>query len=227
MAADLGATLLEEPARLTELYRELGLTNTHPCHLDLQFHDGAWRRLSDHAAVADDSLPPPRDQHDRLAGSDQGCIAIPPTASAPTLLLRWPPPEAFARRREAFLENALIQTIEVDGRSLALCRIPLPGYELRKFLHFLGLRSPVLDSPEMLDRLLEQLPPQIPCALGPIAYYREWEQTDGTVLFELGDRLQPYSGNSPRDDACQLVLCAHHHAILPANRPAAVLVELP
>ncbi|MBR6470577.1 MAG: SUMF1/EgtB/PvdO family nonheme iron enzyme, partial [Victivallales bacterium] len=185
LAQDLGASLpaTTDLTELQTIYQSLGLVSDYPCHLAIQYQENAWHRLADGTTL---SMPKLRDvdaMHVCLGASTLGFRVITPNSEAPIFLMQWDSQEDFEQRGKFFLQRAVIHSFEADGRHFAVCRAPFPGYAIRSFAEFLGLKQPVLDyTPESLQAILAQLPESYNCALGPIRFYQQWEQPDGSPL---------------------------------------------
>ncbi len=185
LAQDCGAILpgIGDLPKLPELYRTLGLVTDYPCHLAIQYQDGAWRDLETDMSCEDSRLKPASDQRNCLDASAIGIIPVKNDMEAPVVLLKWNSQEAFEQRGKAFLQNATTKSFELDGHRLAVCRAPLPPYAIRSFAQFLGVKQPTLNySTENIRQLLAHFPDETACALGPIPFYHHWEQPDGSFL---------------------------------------------
>ena len=236
LAEDLGASLPEpdDLALLPEIYGKLGLVPYFDCPIAIHFAEGEWRSLKTDVPVQwPDSFTqiPSSDAavvgpHTSAHATTTGVIAIKETMGVATLLLRWDSPEAFAKRGEQFLKHAVLRTFELNGRHLAVCRAQFASYAYHPFAQFLGVKQPVLDTaPEALAALLANLTDQDPCVLGPIPYYAQWEQPDGTHF----DLPSPPPVFQPRiyDTPALLVLGVQNGSLVQLNKAESFLVELP
>ena len=226
LASDLGAALPDNTdlPRLPELYRQLGLVTDYPCHLAISFRDDEWRDLAaDHAVVR--HAPATSGSRTALDATARDLVPVAPEMAAPVLILKWSSRDAFERRGESFLQNARMEEFAFGDRRLSVCRLPLTAYVHRSFAQFLGLRQPQLDaSPDALRDLLAHFPDDRPCALGPIRYYRAWEQPDGAPLdLSPAPELSITTYHSP--SLC--VLAAARNRLLQTGTARAILLETP
>ncbi len=101
----------------------------------------------------------------------------------PTIVFRWGDEAAYARRLESWLTNAKVASFDVGERRFAVCKASLADYVVRPFVMFLGARQPVFKSAEEINDVVGKLPHALTqIALGPIRFYRQWEQPDGSIL---------------------------------------------
>ena len=230
LARCVGAMLPEETSlpELKELFRKVSILASFPCHLGIQWQDGKWVRISDGKEVLLTGKSAPRNangQMDCLGAS--GSRFYPQTSNTvlPSMLFRWEDQAAFQKRLETWLEKGALHQFEVDGRSFVVCRGQMAGYVVRAFVNFMGGRQPVLSSGEFTRRLLDHLPPDKRVALGPIRFYGNWEQSDGSVTnfsdLDIDVRGDPDSITSPTMN----VLVAYHGKLLDSCDVQAILLE--
>ena len=228
LAQDLGASL-PTTIDLTELqtiYQSLGLVSDYPCHLAIQYQENAWHRLADGATLSVPKLQDADATRICLDASTKGFRIIAPDTKAPICLLQWDSLEEFEQRGKAFLQRAVIHSFEVDGRHFAVCQATFPGCAIRSFAEFLGLKQPVLDyTAESLHAILEQLPESFNCALGPIRFYQQWEQPDGSPL-TLDVPEIPQGKRELYASPSLCVLAAYNGELFPAETIHCFLVEL-
>ena len=228
LAEDLGASLPDEPQDMKGLYQQLHLQTAFPCHLGIRAADGHWRRLRDGQVVSAPGLPEITAERPCLSSTAFTVHDIGESTIMPVLILRWEDEQAYRQRLETFLQRARLASFEYEGRHFALCRCGhFTGYAVRPFLKALGARQPLFQSPEFLQALLERLPDEEYCALGPIRFYNGWEQADGSPLFDISEHLQPNTSRSSHVASPSLaILAAHHGKLLPTGQVTAFLLEL-
>ncbi|MBQ6473071.1 MAG: protein kinase [Victivallales bacterium] len=229
LAADVGAALPEtvNRAELGNWMRQASLIPSFPCPLGIQRVDGAWRRLSDKASV---SIPVKSqgENLDCLGASASAFCPVGKNTGLPSTLLRWENQAAFESRLDAWLRNGTLATIELDGRRLLVLRAGLASDVARPFARFMGARQPVLATSEQVRRAAELLPHDLRIALGPVYFYGDWEQSDGSVSefpgLEIDDtekRLVPIS------PVPHVILAAHRGRLVMLDYLDAILVEAP
>lgn len=233
MASFLGASLptCDDLPHFDEIYRRLELVASYPCHLAVHYSDGAWRELASNAPVKwtkETGQAPMADGERKAlcATAARRITAINEKGHAPVFLLRWDSQEAFERRTEVFMQRAVVHKFEMGGRRFAVCRFYPPGYALRPFARFLGLKQLVLDkSSEYLAELASKvLSGKFACALGPIRFYEQWEQADGTMLNVFPE---PEKDVTIYDSMSLVVLASHHGKLVQTSFLESFLVELP
>ena len=124
------------------------------------------------------------------------------------------------------MERAKVAEVTLEGSRLAVCRCGhFTSYAVRPFATALGARQPVLPNRETLQGLLEQLPTEERCALGPIRFYQGWEQADGSILFDIKDFPLAEVYRNPLCNQALSTLAAHQGKLLHATAVTAILLE--
>ena len=229
-ASYLGAELpnSKDLPHLSEIYTRLGLVKGYPCHMAIHYSDGAWRDLASGAPVVWPNnvkrIPEANEERKALYASTKNVNSIKETSHAPIFLLRWNSQDAFSKRREAFMQRALFHSFAFGEKRFGVYRFYSPGYALRSFARFIGLKQPVLDK-EYISELAAKVPSgKHACALGPIRFFDKWEQADGTILDFTTDLEIIYAGY---DSISVMVLASKQGKLVQTECVDSFIVELP
>ena len=196
LAAIVNARLVEPPNfyEWKKIHALVIADEKSPALIGLEYHDGAWRRLSDGTVPKFGDPLPHNAEGDSicLAANRRTCVGFKPTRPMPTVILQWDSKEQWEHRGDAIRGNAqtaasansIERVITVGGRRFALARfIPFPSYAVAPFCRYMGVTPAVFkDKKEMEEacRLLADINGTI--ALGALRHYDDWQWFDGTIV---------------------------------------------
>ena len=185
LADSMGAALPEScnVNAIKNIYKQLRLVPSFPCFLGIRSNDGKWVKASDGNPAEVPKAVAHNPQNPCVGIGEGGPFLMKEETAMPTVIFRWKDEAAYARRLESWLTNAKVASFNVGERRFAVCKTVLIAYAVRPFVEFLGARQPVFASAEELNAVVEKLPQGVGrIALGPISFYHEWEQPDGSIL---------------------------------------------
>ncbi|MBQ7179363.1 MAG: protein kinase [Victivallales bacterium] len=198
LATDLGGTLPEatDPAMLKPIFTKLKLIHGFPCPLGLHADNGVWRRVSDNEPVSMELRP--LEQKKSVYATSSKVTLISESMASPTIIIYWKDKEAFAKRKETFLEKATVLRFQANGHSYAVCRIAgMTSYMVRSFATFMECQLPVFKDGNEVKAVMDHIPSDLnEVALGATRFYNKWEQPDGSV-FPASNDVHQDSSNMP------------------------------
>ena len=185
LATSMGAALPDSFDLLAteQIFKHVHLIPSFPCFMGIRSVDGKWVNASTGKPEEVPSNLTHDPQRPCLAIGKGGTFQIAEETFLPTILFRWENEATYNRRLESWLANAQVASFSVGDRRFAVCKAVLCCYVVRPFAKFLGARQPAFVSVEELKEVVGKIPHGLEyIALGPIRFYNEWEQPDGSIL---------------------------------------------